>query len=284
MKLFSAVALLSVVLPVAAAVAEPPSGEWYNVDLRGFETQPGNACLRLWIEERMYNLQPAGERLTGTYRNVIRATPVGGPSFSPDCKYPTPATNPIASQVRLWSIVGKATDAGGWSIGAQPGMGGGDLQVWKTEEFKTILVSRGGQLIDGTGSPEDPDHALVFRRSAPPSSGARDILEATLTRLHGGACLEVLTPLAVSRNAAVEACALRQRMAQLAGRYLSLSMISATDFDRVPNTFPKAPSSGWKRQRGVFFEFTSRFERQQLLGNAIVFEEAGQWRVALLWF
>lgn len=281
--------ILAFLLVIAAASAassdEPPRGEWHHADIRSIEVLPGGMCVRLWLEQRTYNLLPSGEsRFMGTYFNMIRAAPVGVPSLHPDCRYPAPANNPVANQFRGWSIVGSRAERQGWRVRAEPGAPGGDLRVLETKEFETTLYREGELLVDSIGARDDPEKTLVFRASAVVPAAARAALEETVRRLTGGACLEVMSKLVPSNASVQEICALRQRMSQIAGRLLSISVDDATVFDRVPNGFPRAPSNGFRRQQGVFFSFDGHYENQQIPGNAVVFEEGGIWNVVLLWF
>lgn len=268
-----------------AGSGERPRGEWHHTDIRSIEILPGGACIRLWLEERTYNIVPAGDsRFTGTYFNVIRAAPVGAPSFREECKFPPPAANPVATQIRGWSIVGSKTPEQAWRVRAQPGAPGGDLRIFKTEEFETKLYREGDHLVDSNGDSASSD-ALLFRPPAPPPAPARAALEDTIRRLHGGFCLEVMLKLAPGQeDAARELCVLRQRMTQIAGNLLSISVESATELDRMPVGFPRTPANGYRRQRGVFFSFLGSFEKQRIPGHAVVVEEEGAWRVDLLWF
>ncbi len=101
--------------------------------------------------------------------------------------------------------------------------------------------------------------------------------------MNGGSCLEVLTTIAVNRDAVVQACDVRERILNLSGKYISLSVDSATEFDRVPDKVP-AQSTTVRRQHGVFFSFIGKFERTEVPGNAIVYEDGGKWRLGFLWF
>jgi hypothetical protein len=284
MKILLFAVLLIVVPSVVASPDELPRGEWHNTDLRGIEALPGGRCVRLWLEERTYNIVPTGEsRFTGNYFNVIRAAPVGLPSRE-GCRFPPPADNPVANQIRGWLILGNKTPEQAWRVRAEPGMRGGDLRDFKSEEFETKLYRRGEYLVDSTGGGENPDEALFFRPPAPSPAAARAALEDTIRRLHEGACLEVLSTLVPTLDAAREMCTLRQRMAEITGSLLSISVDGVTELDRVPVGFPRTPSKGHRRQRGVFFSFMSNYEQQQIPGNAVVFEEEGAWKVVVLWF
>ncbi len=263
------------------ACAAIPAGEWRNVDLRGIEVLPGS-CIRLWVEERAYHIQAAGDHFEGVYNNVLRATPVGLPSFNPNCHFPAPASNPVAMQIRGWALIGRSNGSGGWRVGAEPGVAGGDFHVDKTEEFHTFVTQQGNTLIDGENS-DDAVHTLLFRAAAPPPPAARTALEESIMRVNGGSCLEVLTTIAVNRDAVVQACDVRERILNLSGKYISLSVDSATEFDRVPDKFP-AQSTTVRRQHGVFFSFIGKFERTEVPGNAIVYEDGGKWRLGFLWF
>ena len=262
-----------------------PRGEWHHADIRGIEAVPGGTCARLWLEERTYSIVPNGEsRFMGTYFNMIRAAPVGVPSFSPDCRFPAPAENPVASQFRGWSIVGDKPSAQTWRVRAEPGPPGGELRVFESKPFETSLYRRGELLVDSTGAYDDPEKTFLFRPPGPPPAAARAALEDTIRRLTGGGCLEVMSKLAPMNNVAQEMCALRQRVTQIAGSLLSISVDEATEFDRVPVGFPRAPSNSYRRQRGVFFSFDGQYENQKVPGHAVVFEEEGAWNVVLLWF
>jgi hypothetical protein len=73
-------------------------------------------------------------------------------------------------------------------------------------------------------------------------------------------------------------------MVQISGTLLSISVDGATELDRVPAGFPRAPAPGYRRQRGVVFSFLERYEKSQIPGWAVVIEEEGTWNVVLLWF
>jgi hypothetical protein len=294
--------LLAFVLVLRAAPAlarpeAPPAGEWHNTDLRAIEVVAASGCIRVWLEERTYHLTPAGDsRFTGVYFNFIRATPAGAPSLRPECNYPPPTENPIASQIRGWTIFGKRTAEGSWRVAAEPGPPAGDFQTYKTEPFETRLSRRGDLLADvsstangsgGAGAAdgaEDPEHTLLFRPPGPVPAAARSALEETLRQLYGGACLKAMSRLAASEDVAREVCELRQRARQIAGSLLSINVDGADPIDRVPAGFPGPAREGYRRQRAVFFSFDGRFENQTIPGNAIVVEEEGAWRVAMLWF
>lgn len=260
--------------PVTTA-ADSYVGEWKQVDIRTLEKAPP-ACMRLWFEERSYKLQQT-DTLRGLYGNVIRSAPLGAPSLQPDCKYWTVAPRAAAMQFRIWQIVARPTDDGGYRVGAQPMKGGGDFNSFKTEEFNTVIALKDGSLVDGVGG-----DALVFHRPAQPSADARMTLEQTITRLETGGCLEVMASMG-SRLIAPQVCDLRRRIGELAGRYIGLSVISSMEFDRVPDNFPNE-SKSLKRQHGVHFSFNGQYENQKIPGDALVFEENGKWRVAFLWF
>jgi hypothetical protein len=182
----------------------------------------------------------------------------------------------------MWQILGTPKATGDWLVRAEPGLGAGDFQAYNTEPFETSLALRGGKLVAGSG--DDLSKTLVFRPAVPVPPAARAVLEDTVQRMEGGECLKVMSRLATRPDAAAQMCALRAKMSQFLGSYLSMSVDSMTEFDRVPDGFPVKPSTGWRRQRGVFFVFTGRYENQVIPGNAVVFEEAGEWRVVLLWF
>jgi hypothetical protein len=186
--------------------------------------------------------------------------------------------------MRGWSIVGNKTPEGTWRVRAQPGPAAGDFHIDKSEEFETKLYRRGERLVDSSEGNEDSDKAFLFRPPAPPPAAARTALEDTIRRLHSGACLEVMSKLNPAQDVAREVCALRQRMVQISGSLLSISVDGATELDRVPAGFRRAPAEGYRRQRGVFFSFVGRYEKSQILGNAVVLEEEGSWNVVLLWF
>jgi hypothetical protein len=263
------------------ACAAIPAGEWRNVDLRGIEVLPGS-CIRLWVEERAYHIQAAGDHFEGVYNNVLRTTPVGAPSFSLSCRFPPPASNPVAMQIRGWALIGRSNGSGGWRVGAEPGVAGGDFHADKTEEFHTVVTQQGNTLIDGENS-GDAVHTFLFRAAAPPPAEARTALEESIRRVEGGSCLEVLTAIAVNRDDAVQACGVRERILSLSGKYISLSVDSATEFDRVPDKF-LAQSTALRRQHGVLFSFTGKFEKTEVPGNAVVYEDGGKWRLGFLWF
>jgi hypothetical protein len=255
-------------------------GDWYHTDVRGLEVLENGRCLRLWLEERAYNLGENGASLAGTYRNVIRATPVGAPSVI--CKYPPPASNPVASQMRTWGVVARRSERG-WTVAAEPGLNGGDIQLARLESFATRLTPYAGALVDADGDADDQDKALFFRRGTAPPQAARMALESTVAGLYSGECLAIMTRLTGSADITAKTCDLRARMAALSGRYLSISVNSMTRLDRLPQLFPR-PSNHWMRRNAVLYGFTASFEHQAMPGDAIVEEEAGSWRVAWLWF
>lgn len=268
-----------------AGSGEPPRGEWHHRDIRSIEVLPGWTCVRLWLEERAYTIVPDGDsRFLGSYVNAIRAIPVGLPSLSPECRFPAPAENPVAMQFRGWSIVGNRASGQTWRVRAEPGLPGGDLRVFETKEFETTLYRQGDLLIDSTGAADDPEKTFLFRPPGPPPAAARTALEDTIRRLHAGQCLEIMSKLSPVPDAAREICSLRQRQSQIAGNLVSISVQEAAELDRVPAEFPHAPFNIYRRQRGVFFSFTGHYEKQQIPGNAIVFEEGGAWNVVMLWF
>ena len=270
--------VLAVLCRGVATAEDPYAGDWKNVDIRGVENRPP-ACTRVWFEERSYALQRP-DALQGIYSNVIRAAPVGAPSSRPDCKYPAPASNPIAQQLRMWRVIGRPDGSGGFRVAAEAAPGGGDMNVYKTQEFRTVLTLRSGRLIDETQS--GAANGLVFRRAAEPPAAARRVLEETISRLESGGCLDVMAAMG-AREKVAQMCELRRRMAEIAGRYIGLSVISSLEFDRVPDRFPNE-SKALKSQHGVHFSFNGQYENQKLHGDALVFEEEGRWRVAFLWF
>lgn len=262
--------------------AEPLGGEWVHTDIRSLEVLDKGTCVRLWLEERTYRISVNGESLTGTYVNQIRATPVGAPSLRPECRYPAPVSKPSAAQFRIWSLAGRLNQDGSWRIGAQPELGGGDLSTFKTEEFKARLVPVGAALIDAVNNLDDANSALVFRRRGIPAAAARAVFEDTLGRLHAGRCMQVMMDLGETQPLAAQICDLRQRMLALSGSYVSVRVDEATVIDRVPDLFPRQ-SGGFRRQSGVYFSFTAQYEKQEIPGGAIVYEEDDKWRVASLW-
>ncbi len=263
--------LSALVLLCTAATAQPLTGDWKQVDLRGIENTPP-ACVRLWFEERSYALQKQNDQMYGVYANLHRITPVGAPSFQPNCKYPPPATKPLSLQTRMWNLAVRP-DGNRLRIAAEPGIGSGDMNLYKTEAFNTVVSVRNGLLVDGD---------LLFRRPSTASAAARQKLEETINRLEGGGCLEVMASMGRS-DIAEQACDLRRRIGQYAGRYTGLSVISALEFDRIPEKFPML-STAMKNQRGIHYSFNGQYERQTIPGDALVFEEGGSWRVAFLWF
>ncbi|MEA2325526.1 MAG: hypothetical protein QOE68_485, partial [Thermoanaerobaculia bacterium] len=182
------VGLLLIVVSMACAAvtsaADSYTGEWKQVDIRTIEKAPP-ACLRLWFEERSYKLQQS-EALQGVYGNVIRSATLGAPSLSPDCKYWTGAPRPAAMQFRIWQVVARPVDGGGYRLAAQPMKGSGDFNSFKTEEFNTVIALKNRELVDGAGG-----DAIVFHRPSPPSVDARTTQDQTNTRLETGGCLEV---------------------------------------------------------------------------------------------
>jgi hypothetical protein len=273
------VTLVFVALTAVVSYAESPQGEWSNADLMSLE-KASDGCARAWLSERTYQLQLAGNRVNGIYRNVVRAIPVGAPSFSPKCKFPAPAPNPIATQLRTWAIVGTATGIDRWQVSAEPGVGGGDFTHFKTEEFKTTLQVRAGYLFDGAGDEASPD-TLRFRARGLSPTPARDALETTVKRLNIGACLDVMATLAPSHEAAVKYCDVKERLRGFTGPFVALSVDGAAMFDRVDRAFPMA-SNTWRRQRGVVFSYVEQYEKQQLIGNAILYEDDDKWHIAFL--
>lgn len=259
-----------------ASVADDPyTGDWKQVDLRSIESVP--PCVRLWFEERRYALQGSGTP-QGFYANTLRAVPVGS-TLSSSCKYPAPASNPIALQMRAWMLVIRPDGNGRRRVEAEPAPGSGDLNVDKTEEFKTVLWMHDGLLFDG--NPNDEASALVFRRPSDPSATARAVLEQTISRLESGSCLDVLASMGLGTKVS-QACELRRRMRQIAGDYIGLRINGATEFHRMPIAFP-SPLKTLKQQHGIHFSFNALYEKQTLVDDALVFEEGGKWRVAFLW-
>lgn len=285
MKILNLVAFFLIAHSLMASSGGLPLGEWHHADLRSVEVALGGMCVRLWLEERTYSIISNGEsRFTGTYFNIIRAAPVGVLSHKPDCRFPAPAENPVASQFRGWSVIGDRSSGQAWRVRAEPGPPGGDLRVFEAKEFETALYRQGELLADSTGASDDSEKTLLFRPPAPPPTAARAALEDMIRRLHGGACLEMTSKLGPALDAAREICALRQRAAQITGSLVSISVDGATEFDRVPVGFPRTPSNGYRRQRGVFLSFDVHYENQKIPGDAVVFEEEGAWNVVVLWF
>jgi hypothetical protein len=244
-------------------------------------TPPG--CLRLWLEERNYQLKNDNGTLTGSYGNVIRAMPIGPPSYGPQCKYDAPAANPVAAQYRSWAIVGSSFDPGKWRLRAQAALGGGDPLGFNAADFETTLTSKDEALVDAAGSLDDVNQALMFRRAGPSPGGAREALEIALRKINTGGCLEVMGGTLLPEAVRTQVCELRQEIVKLAGRYVSLSVEHVAQFDRVPNTFPKDGANGFRRQSGAVFVFTAQHEKQALTGNAMAYEEGGAWRIVFLW-
>lgn len=261
----------------ATVAQDSYAGDWKQVDLREIERTPP-ACVRLWFEERTYALQRSGTP-QGVYTSTIRAVPAGTLSSTPSCKYAAPASNPIAMQIRGWGLVLRPDGNGRQQVEADPMPGSGDLSVYKTEEFKTVLWLHDGLLFDG--NPSEKGNALVFRRPSEPPATARAMLEQTISRLESGGCLDVLTSMGGWGNVA-QACEVRSRMRQIAGDYIGLRINNTTEFDRISALLPMR-SSIWKHQHGVHFSFNAMYEKQTLLNDALVFEEGGKWRVAFLW-
>jgi hypothetical protein len=276
--------LLFIALGQQPAAPEFPGGEWRHADIRGLEVLQQGACVRLWLEERTYAFDPPRNgRVTGAYRNVVRAAPIGAASFAPTCKFPAPATNPVAMQTRMWSVVGTLADAK-WRLRTQPGPPAGDALGLASDEFTTDVVHRDTTLVDSRGAADDDDWTLVFRRASATPTEARAALERTVTQLTSGGCLQALSSLVHASANVVDVCAARAALDRLQGRFVNLKVDFSTSFDRVPLTFPWGPSDKRRRQRGVFFEFTDEFEKVRTAGSALVYEDNGQWRVAMLWF
>lgn len=271
--------VLALLQPNAPALG----GEWHNVDYRAVEVLP-NACVRVWLEERKYAFQSQpGGAVQGAYQNVVRAIPVGAPSFSQACRFPAPTQNPIAFQLRAWLVAGSPMDGGFWRLRAQPAPGAGDFSSLKTEEFSTELRLDGTLLQDGTGSLADEDRVLLFRRPSASPPAARQALETTMARLNGGGCLEVMSAMATDKSGVAAVCEMRRQLLTMQGRYVSLTINADTQIDRVPKAVTTPGAAGFIRRRGVFYEFTAAFEKVRVPGNALAVEEGGTWRVVILW-
>ncbi|HEV7733702.1 MAG TPA: hypothetical protein VGR62_16155 [Candidatus Binatia bacterium] len=264
--------------------SDVPQGEWHNTGIRTVEVLQDGTCLRVWLEERAYSFgSPTNGAVAGIYRNVVRAVPVGPPSFREGCVFPAPASNPVASQMRAWEFAAKPVDEGAWLVRAEPRPGSGDLRLFEAEEFQTKVRVRGDRLIDTPSSTDDTPR-LSFRRPGAPPDGARAALDDAVTRLHQGKCLEVLSALGHDADRVTRVCDLRRRMDDLLGRYVSLSVDQAVELDAMPPEFNRGATSGPVARHGVFFAFIGQYEKERIPGNAVVAEEGGQWRVVALWF
>jgi hypothetical protein len=251
------------------------SGQWRSVDVTSIESLP-DYCMRVWVEERTWNLEEARwKRLKGKYRSVIRAVPVGATSLNPACKWPKPATKGDAAQIRDWSIRGRHADAG-WNVSAEKGSTTGDLRRDQAFAFTTTLNRRGETLTSA-----DVKEPRVFRRAAPPPPAATVALEKTIHHLHTGGCYEVITSIGFNAEEAQRSCALRKEIQERIGPYQSLTVTDVIEFDRIPTVFPA--SVLMKRQHGVLVSFDAKYEKQTVRGNAMLYDENGQWRVSLLW-
>lgn len=278
--------LLLLALATAQSPARPDlDGQWQHVDVRGIESDGSGTCLRLWLEERRYGLQPlADRRFGGAYQNVIRAVPVGAASFSRDCRFPVLTANPNATQVRMWSVVAAPIDAQRWRLRAQAGPDGGDVSMAPADDFTTQLSFAHERLVDGTAPSDHVGRHLVFRRPSPAPAEARAALEAAVARLQAGGCLEVTAALAMRTDGVADACALRQQRDALLGPFTAMAVTNETEFDRIASAFLSPGAPGFTRRHGVFYEFTATFARARVPGGALVVEEDGRWRLAVLWF
>jgi hypothetical protein len=182
----------------------------------------------------------------------------------------------------MWTVVGSPQPDGSWKLRGQPAPGGGDFSTYKTEEFSTELRLMNGTLRDGIGTADDADKVIYFRRPTASPSDARSVMQATITRLHSGGCLEVISSIAANRNAVADVCELRRQMQGLQGRYVSVAINAELQLDRIPKVAP-TPSAYYVRQRAVLYELTATYEKARVPGNVIVIEDGGTWRVAALW-
>jgi hypothetical protein len=252
------------------------AGQWRSVDVTSIESVPGY-CMRVWVEQRTWDLRETGRnRLTGSYRSVIRSIPVGAMSVSPSCKWPEPATKAASAQIRLWGVTGRAGSDGDWNVSAKQGTTTGELRRDLAPAFTTSLQRRGG-----TVTSADATEPRVFRPAAEPPAAAFEALQKTIDHLHHGGCMEVITSIGFGAEEARRSCEMRARIQPQSGAYQSLTVTEATEFDRVPTIFPAAVS--FKRQHGVIVDFVAQYEKQQIRGSAILYDENGVWRVALLW-
>ncbi len=277
-----------VFLLLTLALQAPPTplvGEWHHVDVRSVETLQNGGCVRVWLEERKYLLQPLPDsRFQGVYLNVVRAVPVGAASFSTNCKYPDPTSQLAAFQLRTWNVLVSPIAEQRWRVRASPGPGGGEFSTLKSEDFVTQLRPVGGRVFDGTGTVDDDNEVLVFHSPASSSAEARAMLQTAVAKLNSGGCLEVIGALPTKKETVAEVCAVRQQLVELLGPFISMSVNAETEFDRVPAGFDSPGKSGFRRQRGVLFELTGTYANARVPGNAIAYEEDGKWRLAALWF
>ena len=93
--------------------------------------------------------------------------------------------------------------------------------------------------------------------------------------------MDVITSIGFSAAEAQRSCEMRARIQPQSGAYQSLTVTEATEFDRIPAKFPMANTL--KRQHGVIVDFVAQYEKTQFRGSAILYDENGGWRVALLW-
>jgi len=277
--------------PSWSSGAPPPAGLWTQVDFRSIEAAPldgePNACLRAWFEVRRYDIRPqSGDVLAGMFTDTTQTRTLGLMSAHERCRFPEPAPMPLSNQMRTWSVTLSAQGANRWITRARPESGAGNVKLSSTEAFETRLTLV-GVLIDTKGDLDDPDGALVFRPAAGPPPDFRTALESMLVRMNSGECLAVagsLTMGAGRQDFAARVCELRRRRTPFVGNYISVRVSSSFEFDRVPKGFPAlGPPSGWKRQHGVLCSFMEVFEKQELPADAILLEEGGRWRVAMLW-
>jgi len=271
---------------LSSTTSDVLAGEWSQTDLRSMEVIPAAGCTRVWLEERTYLLQAQRDgSLSGAYRNVIRAVPVSAPSFSPNCKFPPPADSPIAFQLRMWNVSLTPTGDKTWLVRARPGPGGGDFNLFKTEEFTTTLRLESDGFVDSAADTTVDRAPRRFRRPAKPSAEARRALEETIERIHGGGCLEVFAKLLPKPESAAQICAMRRQLAELQGRYQAYSVDIETAVDRVYEGFPLlAVQPGFRAQPGILVELKLSYQNAKVPGDAFLVQENGRWRVAVVWF
>lgn len=285
--------LLSLLLPAgAAAVApQPPPlhGAWQQTDLRSIESgRPAagyGSCLRLWLERRSYSF--SGALTEGVYGHLLVSVPVVD---VPGCAFAPPAREPLAYHSRLWTL-SLRRDGDGWSVTAGNPVSVGPLDL-ETAAFTSTLRLEDGRLVERRDG-----SSLVFTRPGDPPPAAREALERGIEGLHSGRCVAVHRGLAYGAVASAakvdQLCDLTRRARRFTGRYLALEVTRSEPFDRVPWGF-LAPVSGagvsavgqaaaWVDRPGYVFAYTLVFEHQKLFGNAVVWHEEGQWRLAAFW-
>ena len=244
-------------------------GEWRSVDIQRLETIP-NYCARVWIEEREWTLQKKGSGVAGTYEHTVRALPLGEPSRKPECEWPKNLADPEWTLRRLWNVSVKA-DVDAWNVEGRP-----EQKAYGA--FKTVIHLRDGLLLSENSATGEP---RVFRRDSTVSGDALKSLEDAIAKLYDGGCVDVIRALGFQPDQAEKSCETRGKYSAHTGAYRSLRVVSATEFDRVPASFPA--NSALRPRHGVIYDFVAVYERTETRGSAILYETDGSWRLAMLW-